>query len=218
MPAPPDASAPSAPAPSAPDAPALPDLRALVAEHRRVIDALDALVPQVEAAGQRLVDALRAGGKVLWMGNGGSAADSQHLAAELVGRFQRERRAYASVALTTDTSVLTAVANDYGYATVFERQIEALCRPADAVVGITTSGNSANVVQAVRRARALGAFTLGLTGAAGGRLADEADLCLRVPSSTTARIQEAHLLIGHLLCDWVETALTADAARPSSSG
>lgn len=138
------------------------------------------------------------------MGNGGSAADSQHLAAELVGRYKRERRGLASLALTTDTSALTAVGNDYGYDRVFARQIEALCTAKDAVVGISTSGNSANVLEGVRKANELGAFTLGLAGGSGGKLAELADKCLTVPSRSTARVQEAHILIGHILCDWLE--------------
>jgi D-sedoheptulose 7-phosphate isomerase len=138
------------------------------------------------------------------MGNGGSAADSQHLAADLVGRFMRERRGFASMALTTDTSVLTAVANDYSFEHVFSRQIEALCTPQDIVVAISTSGNSRNVLAGVLAARERGAFTVGLMGATGD-MGDIVDICLRVPSQVTARIQEAHILIGHILCNWVET-------------
>jgi D-sedoheptulose 7-phosphate isomerase len=160
-------------------------------------------------AGQ-LTKAIRNGHKILWCGNGGSAADSQHLAAEIVGRFQRERSGWASIALTTDTSVLTAIGNDYGFEAIFARQVEALCRPGDVLVGLTTSGNSPNVCKAIQCARMLGAFTVGLTGEGGGRIATLADACLCVASRNTARIQECHILFGHMLCDWVERELCAD--------
>jgi D-sedoheptulose 7-phosphate isomerase len=153
-----------------------------------------------------MILALRHGGKVLWMGNGGSAADSQHLAADLVGRFTRERPGFASMALTTDTSVLTAVANDYSFEHVFSRQIEAICSPQDIVVAISTSGNSRNVLAGILAARKRGAFTVGLIGAKGD-IGDMVDICLRVPSQVTARIQEAHILLGHILCDWIEAEL-----------
>lgn len=156
---------------------------------------------------ERMTDSLRQNGKILWMGNGGSAADCQHLAAELVGRFAKERRALPSIALTTDTSILTAVANDYSFATVFARQIQALCQPQDIVVGISTSGNSDNVIAGIQAAREIGAYTIGMTGESGGKLRDLVDICLRVPSSNTPRIQEAHIFIGHTLCEWIEAAL-----------
>ncbi len=173
-------------------------------EHLATVAQLRVLEPQVAKVAKRMILALRNGGKVLWMGNGGSAADSQHLAADLVGRFMRERRGFASMALTTDTSVLTAVANDYSFEHVFSRQIEALCTPQDIVVAISTSGNSRNVLAGVLAARERGAFTVGLMGATGD-MGDIVDICLRVPSQVTARIQEAHILIGHILCNWVET-------------
>ncbi|HEV2213994.1 MAG TPA: D-sedoheptulose 7-phosphate isomerase, partial [Terracidiphilus sp.] len=153
--------------------------------------------------------AVLAGKKVLWCGNGGSAADSQHLAAELMGRFRRERRGLASVALTTDTSILTAIGNDYGYDRVFARQVEALCNPGDVLVGISTSGNSRNVCAAVETAKSIGAYTVAFTGESGGKLASLADIILRMPSSDTARIQEGHILCGHMLCDWIEIAACA---------
>ena len=158
------------------------------------------------------------GNKVLWCGNGGSAADSQHMAAELMGRFRRERRGLASIALTTDTSILTAIGNDYGYERVFSRQVEALCVKGDVVVGISTSGNSKNVCAALETAQQLGAFTVALTGAGGGAIASIADITLRIGSEETARIQEGHILCGHMLCDWVELAVceqdaVLDAAR-----
>jgi D-sedoheptulose 7-phosphate isomerase len=183
------------------------DINEKIDEHLETIQAVRPLVPQLEVLGRCMSGCLSNGGKILWMGNGGSAADSQHLAAELVGRFARERPGLASIALTTDTSVLTAIANDYGYEKVFARQIAALCDPGDVVVGISTSGNSVNVLEAIRIANARDARTIGFSGRDGGALKDAADDCLIVPSKDTARIQEAHILIGHLLCDWVEEAL-----------
>jgi D-sedoheptulose 7-phosphate isomerase len=148
--------------------------------------------------------ALVQGKKILWCGNGGSAADAQHMAAEIVGRFRRERRGLPSIALTTDTSILTAVANDYGYEAVFSRQVEALGNEGDVLVAISTSGNSPNVVKAVEMAKELGLVTVGFTGAGGGRLATLADFLFAVPTKDTARVQEAHSLVAHVLCDWVE--------------
>jgi D-sedoheptulose 7-phosphate isomerase len=154
-----------------------------------------------------MIEILHAGGKVLWCGNGGSAADAQHLAAELVGRFQRERRGIASIALTTDPSVMTSIANDYGFVAVFRRQVEALGRPGDMLVGISTSGNSENVCVALEEARSMGLYTVAMTGGSGGRMAPLADTLLCVPSNATARVQEAHIFCGHVLCDLVEAAI-----------
>ena len=176
------------------------DVIAALAEHRQVLAALDALIPDVVEIAARLIQCLRNGGKVLWMGNGGSAADAQHLAAELIGRFTRERRALPAIALTTDTS------NDYGFDRVFARQIEGLCTAGDAVVGISTSGNSPNVLAGIEAARRIGAYTVGFTGNSGGRLREMVDTCLHIDSPTTARIQEAHILLGHILCDLIEAA------------
>src|SRR5881409_3275891 len=151
---------------------------------------------------------LRNGGKMLVFGNGGSAADAQHMAAELVGRFQRERRALPAIALTTDTSALTAIANDYGYEQVFARQVRALGVRGDVALAISTSGRSPSVLRAVEACRELGIETIGLTGGDGGTLAGLVDLCLRVSASTdAARIQETHILIGHVLCELVERRL-----------
>lgn len=158
----------------------------------------------LEQIGKRMSQAVLNGSKVLWCGNGGSAADSQHLAAELMGRFRRERRGLPSIALTTDTSILTAIGNDYGYENVFKRQVEALCQPGDILVGISTSGNSKNVCAALEVAHQLGAFTVAFTGEGGGAMAKLAEATLCVPSKDTARIQECHILCGHMLCDWVE--------------
>ena len=154
-----------------------------------------------------MAEALRAGGKVLLFGNGGSAADAQHFAAELVGRYLRDRPAWAAIALTTDSSSLTCLPNDYGFEAVFSRQVEALCEPRDVVVGISTSGDSANVIAGIEAARAIGARTVGLTGASGGRLRSVCDECIRFPSDETPRIQEGHTLIGHIICELVEDEL-----------
>jgi D-sedoheptulose 7-phosphate isomerase len=177
-----------------------------IAEHLTVIHQLVSQEDSFERAAARITDCLLAGNKVLWCGNGGSAADSQHLAAELVGRLHRTRRAFPSIALTTDSSVLTAIANDWGYEEVFERQVEALCQPGDVLIGISTSGNSKNVCAALAKARELGAFTVAMTGRSGGRMAALADVCLRVSATDPARIQEAHILCGHILCEWIELA------------
>lgn len=191
------------------------DIANRLQQHRTVIASLDTMIPTIAETARRLTDCLRSGGKILWMGNGGSAADSQHLAAELIGRFERERAGLPSIALTTDTSILTAVSNDYSFETVFARQIEALCRPEDAVVGLSTSGNSLNVLAGVRAAKAIGAYTVGLSGKDGGDLRALADTCLVIPASNTARIQEAHILIGHILCDWIEAEMIDGIGKTS---
>lgn len=175
-----------------------------IADHLDVVLRLAEKRKTLQAIAQAMSATLRLGGKILWCGNGGSAADAQHLAAELVGRFRRERRALASLALTTDSSILTAVANDYGYEEVFARQVEALGREGDLLVGISTSGDSRNVVAAMRKSRLMGLTTVAFTGMGGGQIAYLADHLLTVASSDTARIQEAHILAGHILCDWIE--------------
>lgn len=173
--------------------------------HAEVLDlARKALTPTIVKCVEVLVHALQCGNKVLMMGNGGSAADAQHFAAELVGRFLRERRSLPAIALTTDTSLLTAVANDFGYDQVFKRQVEALAQPGDVVVGLSTSGNSPNVFLALEAARAIGCTTIGLLGRDGGKIAPLVDLNLTVPVQETPHIQEAHITIIHLLCDLVE--------------
>jgi len=175
-----------------------------IVEHMEVINSLSPQLPVLTRIAMKLVSTIEAGNKVLWCGNGGSAADSQHLAAEFVGRFCRERSGLPSIALTTDSSVLTAVSNDYGYEQVFCRQVEALCNRGDAVVGISTSGNSKNVVLALEKANQLGAFTAAFTGEGGGALGEVAQETLSIASKNAARIQEAHIVAGHILCDWVE--------------
>jgi D-sedoheptulose 7-phosphate isomerase len=179
-------------------------------EHRALFERLDALGPEVADAAQRLADALASGAKVLLCGNGGSAADCQHLAAEFTGRFVCDRRPLAAIALTTDSSALTCIGNDYGFDDVFARQVSALARPGDWVVGISTSGQSRNVIRAFDAARAAGACTLALVGRDGGTLARRADVALVVPGEATAPIQEAHIFIGHALCALVERALMLD--------
>ncbi len=179
-------------------------------EHIEVMEMARSLSSQVEQVGQQWIDAINAGGKILLMGNGGSAADAQHIAAELVGRYLCERQGLPSIALTTDTSILTAVGNDYGYDAVFSRQVEALAQPTDIVVGYSTSGNSRNVCLAMEAAKKIGCYTVALTGANGGELASSVDSCIRVPSSSTPRIQEVHAFIGHLLCAIVDGAFEPD--------
>ncbi|MBI5447622.1 MAG: SIS domain-containing protein [Gammaproteobacteria bacterium] len=176
-------------------------------EHQQVIKGLEVLVPQIEQISQRVTQAVQQGGTVFWLGNGGSAADAQHLAAELIGRFTQERRAIPSLSLSTDTSVLTCLSNDYDYSLVFARQLEGLCHAQDVVVGLSTSGNSPNVLKGMEVAKQKGACTVGLTGQQGGKLMACTDFCLTVPSKITARIQEAHILIGHMICEWVENAV-----------
>ncbi len=150
----------------------------------------------------------RDGKKVLIFGNGGSAADSQHIAAELIGRFQKERRGLPAIALSTDTSILTSLGNDYSFEIIFARQIEALGQSGDIALGISTSGNSANVIAAMREAKKRGLHTVALTGQGGGKLAGEVDLCLAVPSKVTARVQESHSVIAHAFCELVEEAFS----------
>ena len=153
------------------------------------------------------IECLKKGGKVILFGNGGSASDSQHIAAELVGRFKKDRRPIAAISLTTNTSVLTSLANDYGYEVVFARQVEALGEKNDLVVGISTSGKAKNVTAGIKQARKMGLKTVALTGGDGGELAKIADVALMVPSPVTARIQESHIVIGHIICEMVEQEL-----------
>lgn len=161
--------------------------------------------PDIADVAGRMSAAIRQGGKVMFCGNGGSAADAQHLATELLGRYLLDRRALPALALTTDSSALTAIGNDFGFEEVFSRQIEGLGRPGDLLVAISTSGNSRNVLAAITAARSMGIVTVGLTGSGGGQMAALCDICLRVPSDHTPRIQEMHIALGHLLCELVET-------------
>ncbi|MCB1802587.1 MAG: D-sedoheptulose 7-phosphate isomerase [Gammaproteobacteria bacterium] len=167
----------------------------------------DDLLGRIEHIAALTIDAYRAGNKVLIAGNGGSAADAQHIAAEFVSRFSFDRPALPALALTTDTSILTAIGNDYGYETLFSRQLNANAREKDIFVAISTSGNSPNILHALHTANDLGLVTVGLTGGSGGKMAGLCEHCLVVPSSETPRIQESHIVIGHILCWAVEQAL-----------
>ena len=175
-------------------------------EHLEVTNAVmqSDILAQVERVATAIKAALANGKKVLFCGNGGSAADSQHLAAEFVGRFQKERQGLPAIALTVDTSILTAVGNDYGFDKVFVRQVEALGNEGDVLVGISTSGTSPNVLAAVELAKAKGMYCVGMTAANGAKLAELCDECIAIPAKVTARAQEMHILIGHILCELVD--------------
>lgn len=164
----------------------------------------------VTDAGLIMAQALAEGGCIFFCGNGGSAADAQHLSAELTGRFLKERRSLAGMTLSTNTSALTAIGNDYSFDEVFSRQLEGLARSGDVIVGISTSGNSANVLRAMKVARGIGVKTIALTGKSGGKLANAVEYCIRIPSSETPRIQEAHILTGHILMEIIEAELFGD--------
>jgi D-sedoheptulose 7-phosphate isomerase len=192
--------------------------RQAINDHLQVVQQLGRQQEILNLIAMRMTKAVLSGGKVLWCGNGGSAADCQHLAAELVGRFRRNRRGLASIALTTDSSILTAVGNDYGFIEIFRRQVEALCTPRDVVVGISTSGNSENVRGALEEAKKIGAFTGSFTGIDSGKIGLVSDAALRVVSNDTARIQEVHILAGHILCDWVEMEVCSADARMKGGG
>lgn len=178
-----------------------------LAEHRALFVEVQHLQPTAQRIGQRLAELLRGGGKIMFCGNGGSAADSQHLASELTGRLVDDRRPLAGLALSTDSSALTCIGNDYGFDAIFERQVRALGRGGDGLVLISTSGNSANLLRAAQAARDCGVVTLGLLGRDGGKLAALCDDALIIPSGVTARIQEAHIFVGHCWCSQIEQAL-----------
>lgn len=181
-------------------------------EHQDVLEKTKILLPQIQQISNQIIERIHNKGTIFFMGNGGSAADAQHLAAELIGRFTKERQPIPAIALTTDTSVLTCLSNDYNYDIIFARQLQALCKPNDVVIGISTSGNSPSVLNGIETANQIGAFTIGLTGGSGGKLAIMTDECLTIPSSSTARIQEMHILIGHTLCELIELAVIEKAA------
>lgn len=180
-------------------------------EHLEVMANMGALENQIAEAGALCAEALTKNNRIYLCGNGGSAADAQHIAAELIGRFVSDRRALPAVALTTDSSAITAIGNDYGFDDVFSRQVAGLCRDGDVLIAISTSGNSLNVLNAVHCARDCGTRVVGLSGKSGGELRNWCDVSLVVPSEVTARIQEMHILIGHLLCELVESHLGLDA-------
>ena len=175
--------------------------------HIDVVKSIRPMAPAIEALGRTLAESIQEGHKVLFVGNGGSAADAQHLAAEIVGRFEKDRSGLAAIALTTDSSTLTSIANDYGFDSIFSRQVEALGQSGDILVAISTSGNSPNILKAVEAAKTKGLTTIGLLGKTGGELKELVDHPLVVPSDNTARIQEAHILIGHILCQLIEESL-----------
>lgn len=180
-------------------------IRSSFLEHQSVLSSLsDTFYASIAEIVSHATGSLRNGGKVLWCGNGGSAADSQHLAAELVGRFKKTRPPYASFALTTDTSVLTCISNDFGYDHVFSRQLTALASPLDTLIALSTSGSSPNICNAITTANDIGLHTVALTGNDGGKASQLASTSLVVPSSSTARIQEVHILVGHIICECIE--------------
>ena len=162
---------------------------------------------QIIDVGLLMSNSINSGGKSVFFGNGGSAADAQHICAELVGKFQIKRRGLPSIAFTTNTSILTAIANDFGYDRVFERQVQSMVNANDVVIGISTSGNSENVIRGLEAAKKIGAKTVGLTGIDGGRLSYVVDIVIKVPSNNTQRIQECHIMIGHLMCSIIEKEL-----------
>jgi D-sedoheptulose 7-phosphate isomerase len=170
-------------------------------------DLMRTRIEAIMGIAELFIESLKKGGKVIFFGNGGSASDCEHLAAELVGRFKKDRIALAGISLTTNTSIITSLANDYGYEVVFAKQVEALGQKNDLVVGISTSGKAKNVVAGIKQAKKMGLKTVALTGGDGGELAKLADVALMVPSSVTARIQEAHITIGHVICELVEQEL-----------
>lgn len=180
------------------------DVKAVIAAHREAVDCVQALEPSLHRAVEVLQKTFATGHRVYACGNGGSAADAQHFAAELTGRYDRDRRGYPAIALTTDTSALTSIGNDYGFDHIFARQLESLAVPGDLLLAISTSGNSANVVKAVEHARSNGIYTIGFLGRDGGRLNGLVDLPLTIGVQKTGRIQEAHILILHLLCEAFE--------------
>ena len=177
-------------------------------EHLKIVAELPELCSEsIKIASNQITKTINNGGTLFWCGNGGSAADSQHLAAEFVGRFKKDRKALRSIALTTDTSVLTCVSNDYSFDDIFARQLEALARNGDILVSISTSGNSENILRSLISAKKLGVKTIALLGKDGGQAKVLADMSIIIPSDSTARIQEAHILIGHILCDLIEQEL-----------
>lgn len=182
-------------------------LNADLSEHLTVMSGMYPLLPDLVRAAQLVASCLGSGGKLMLCGNGGSAADCQHLAAEFVGRFLHARKALSALALTTDSSALTCIGNDYGFGAVFERQVQGLGRAGDVLVGMSTSGDSENVVRALAAARSMGMFTVGFLGRGGGACLPLCNIALVVPSESTARIQEAHGFLGHVLCTEVETLL-----------
>jgi D-sedoheptulose 7-phosphate isomerase len=185
------------------------DFQQAIDDHQQVFTALSTFGSDVQRVADKMTAAVRAGGTVFWFGNGGSASQSQHFATELVGRYLIDRPGIASIALTTDGVLLTAIANDGAFDEIFSRQLDALCREGDVAVGLSTSGRSPNVAKGLEFAHARGAFTVAITGADGGAVGDASDVAFCIPSKDTPRIQEAHLFLGHELCHLVESAMAA---------
>jgi D-sedoheptulose 7-phosphate isomerase len=175
-----------------------------------MVEGLFALEPKIDALVDKIESALADGHKVLFFGNGGSASDAQHLAAEFVVRYYKQRAPLAAIALTTDTSILTAHGNDYSFDTLFDRQIQALAKPGDIAIGLSTSGNSGNVINGLATASDMGCWTCAFTGQSGGKLLSQVDSCIQIPCDETARIQEGHIIIGHWLCEALDQRLDAE--------
>ena len=191
----------------------LKDVEDYLEKHLQTVQSVrGTLIPRIVECSELIISALKDGNKILIMGNGGSAADAQHFAAEMVGRFRRERRGLPALALSTDTSALTAIGNDYGFNAVFSRQVEALAKPGDVVFGISTSGHSMNVIAAIQKASAIGCKTIGLLGKDGGELANLVNCELTVSGTETSLIQEAHIMIIHILCDLIEKNISGQGA------
>jgi D-sedoheptulose 7-phosphate isomerase len=192
--------------------------QAALADHIQIVQALNDQQRVLDQIASEMVLAVRMGGKILWCGNGGSAADAQHLNGQLVVRFRHDRPGIPSIALSTDTSILTAASNNYGYEHIFQRQVETLAHKGDIVVAVSTSGNSRNVFLALEAARKIGAVTVAFTGKGGGQIAKAADFLFEVPSSDLPRIQEAHILAGHILCEVLELELMQNSAAAGPNG
>ena len=178
--------------------------KSTLSRHQEMVEGLYALEPQVATLIDTVRESLASGNKVLFFGNGGSASDAQHLAAEFVVRYFKQRAPLAAIALTTDTSIITAHGNDYSFDTIFDRQIQALAKPGDIAIGLSTSGNSANVINGLNTAKQAGCKTVAFTGGKGGQLSDISDTCICIPSDETARVQEGHIIIGHWLCEAID--------------
>ena len=179
-----------------------------IAAHLKVAETMSSLTNTVEIAAQLCIDTLQDGGKLLIFGNGGSAADAQHIAAELVGRYKMDRKGMPAIALTTDTSAITAISNDFGYEHIFKRQVEALANKGDVLIGISTSGTSSNVIHGLKMATQIGCRSIGFSGSDGGEMNQICDVSIQVPSEDTPRIQEMHIVIGHIICHLIEQELT----------
>jgi D-sedoheptulose 7-phosphate isomerase len=182
-------------------------IKTILSDHRNAADTIGALEPEILRAGSLCIQTLKTGGKILICGNGGSAADAQHFSAEIVGRFVKERRGYPAIALATDSSILTSVGNDYSFENIYARQVEAYAKPGDLLFGISTSGNSGNIVRAMTAAKKAGIATIALLGNEGGSIKNMCDVSLVVPVAVTARIQECHILIIHMICALIDEEL-----------